>query len=76
MLGDLLRGLVDGSVEPEPQAPADAKPWLDDLVSQADTYRDAALMALAFALDAGTTADIADSAGGPSDGGSTARIAA
>ena len=59
MLGDLLRGLVDGSVEPEPQAPADAKPWLDDLVSQADTYRDAALMALAFALDAGTTADIA-----------------
>lgn len=59
MLDDLLRGLVAGAVEPESEAPDGAKPFLDDLLLRADTYRDAALIILAFAVDAGTGADIA-----------------
>jgi hypothetical protein len=59
MLEGLLRGLVDGSVEPETEVPAEATSWLDDLLSRVDTYRDAALIVLAFAVDAGTAADVA-----------------
>ncbi len=59
MLEELLRGLVGGTVEPEADAPAEPKKWLDDLLSRPDTYRDAALMALAFAVDEGTAAQIA-----------------
>ena len=58
-LANLLRGLVAGTVSPETIAPAQAKPLLDDLLSKADTYRDGALVVLAFAVDAGTSADIA-----------------
>lgn len=58
MLDELLRGLVEGTVEPETNAPAAAKPWLEDLLSRPDTYRDAALMALAFAVDNGIAAQI------------------
>lgn len=58
MLEELLRGLVAGTVEPETDAPAEAKPWLDDLSSRPDTYRDAALMALAFAVDQETASQI------------------
>lgn len=58
-LEDLLRGLVAGTVEPEDDAPAAACPFLDDLLSRVDTYRDGALIVLAFAVDAGTGADVA-----------------
>lgn len=56
---ELMRGLVAGTVEPEDEAPAEAAEWIEDLLSQADTYRDAALMVLAFAVDAGTAEEIA-----------------
>jgi hypothetical protein len=39
-------------------------PWLDDLLSKTDTYRDAALIVLAFAVDSGSAAEIAN----PPDG--------
>lgn len=58
-LGIMLRGFVAGTIVPERDAPADAKAWLDDLLSRADTYRDAALIVLAYAVDAGTGADVA-----------------
>ena len=58
-LGIMLRGLVAGTIEPESDAPEDSKPWLDDLLSRADTYRDAALIVLAYAVDAGSGADAA-----------------
>jgi len=63
-LETLIRGLVDGSVPPYETAPAVPLPWLNNLLSKADTYRDAALMVLAFAVDAGSTAGI----GIPPDG--------
>lgn len=59
LLEQLLRGLVDGTMRPEPKAPTEVKPYLDDLLSRVDTYRDAALMVLAYAVDAGTGADAA-----------------
>ncbi len=59
LLEQLLRGLVDGTIAPELEAPADVKPYLDDLLSRVDTYRDAALMVLAYAVDAGTGAEAA-----------------
>jgi hypothetical protein len=59
MLDDMLRGLAGGKIAPEPAAPEDAKPWLDDLLSRTDTYRDAALIVLAFAVDSGSAAGIA-----------------
>lgn len=55
----LLRGLVAGTAEPEDDAPTAAKPHLDDLLSRVDTYRDAALIVLTYAVDAGTGADVA-----------------
>lgn len=55
----LLRSLVAGLIPPATDAPEAAKPWLDDLLSNADTYRDAALIVLAFAVDSGSAADIA-----------------
>jgi hypothetical protein len=58
-LESLMRGLVDGSVKPEDEAPEGASSFLDDLLSRADTYRDASLIVLAFAVDAGTGADAA-----------------
>lgn len=59
MLERLLRGLVEGTVEPEGDAPPSVRPDLDDLVSRVDTYRDAALIVIAFAVDAGTGAEAA-----------------
>jgi hypothetical protein len=59
MLDELLRGLVAGNIDPEGEAPEGAKPYLDDLLSRVDTYRDAALIVLAFAVDARTGADVA-----------------
>lgn len=59
MLEQLFRGLLAGTVEPEDDAPGSAKPFLDDLLSRVDTYRDGALIVLAFAVDAGTGADAA-----------------
>lgn len=59
LLEELLRGLVDGTILPEMDSPAEAKPYLDDLLSRVDTYRDAALIVLAYAIDAGTGADAA-----------------
>lgn len=41
-LEGLLSGLVDGTIPPEMDASAEAKPYLDDLLSRVDTYRDAA----------------------------------
>jgi len=38
--------------------PARARPWLDDLLGHADTYRDAALAILAFPVAAGQLIDI------------------
>ena len=64
MLELLVRGLVDGTVPPEADAPADAKPFLDDLLSNVDTYRDGALIVLAYAVDAGTGANAATPAAG------------
>lgn len=58
-LDHLVRGLIGGTLEPEPDAPAEVRPWLDDLLSKVDTYRDAALMVLAFAVDAGSSANVA-----------------
>jgi hypothetical protein len=58
-LETLMRGLVDGSVEPEGEAPQGTETFIDDLLSRADTYRDAALIVLAFAVDAGTGAEAA-----------------
>lgn len=58
-LEELMRGLLAGDVEAETEAPAAAKPFLDDLISRADTYRDGALIVLAYAVDAGTGADVA-----------------
>lgn len=54
-LEEMLRGLVARTVEPETEAPSEAERWLDDLVSKVDTYRDAALIVLAYAVDEGTT---------------------
>lgn len=54
LLDGMIRGLVAGIVVPATDAPADVKPWLDDLLSKVDTYRDAALIVLAFAVDAGS----------------------
>lgn len=59
MLDALLRGLVAGTVEPEDDPPEAAQPFLDDLLSRVDTYRDGALMVLAFAVDAGSGEDVA-----------------
>lgn len=59
MLQRLVRGLVDGTVPPETDAPVDAKPFLDDLLANVDTYRDGALIVLAYAVDAGTGSDAA-----------------
>ncbi|MBO0801640.1 MAG: hypothetical protein J2P25_00990 [Nocardiopsaceae bacterium] len=59
MLDVMMRGLADGTVTPEPDAPEGARPWLDDLLSKADTYRDAALIVLAYAVDAGSVAGVA-----------------
>lgn len=58
-LETLLRGLVAGTTEPETEAPDAAKPFLDDLLSRVDTYRDAAMIVLAFCVEAGTGADVA-----------------
>ncbi|MHB8296838.1 MAG: hypothetical protein ACYDH5_19970 [Acidimicrobiales bacterium] len=55
----LLNGLVQGTIEPEGDAPPEARQWLDDLLSKVDTYRDAALIVLAYAVEAGSTADVA-----------------
>lgn len=59
MLEALLDGLVQGTIEPEGDAPPEARQWLDDLLSKVDTYRDATLIVLAYAVGAGSTADIA-----------------
>lgn len=59
MLDALLRGLVAGAVDPATDAPPEVKRWLDDLLSKADTYRDGALIVLAYAVDAGTAASVA-----------------
>jgi hypothetical protein len=59
LLQQLLRGLVAGTVEPEEEPPEGAQAFLDDLLSRVDTYRDAALIVLAYAVDAGTGADVA-----------------
>ncbi len=58
-LDALFRGLIQGTVAPELDAPPEVRPSLDDLLSKADTYRDAALMVLAFAVDAGSTEEVA-----------------
>lgn len=58
-LEGLLRGLAAGTVEPEDDPPEAAVAYLDDLLSRVDTYRDGALIVLAFAVDAGTGADVA-----------------
>lgn len=50
----LLRSFVGGSIAPEVDVPETAQPYLDDLLSRVDTYRDAALIVLAFAVDAGS----------------------
>lgn len=55
MLEGLLRDFVAHPGHPAPEAPAEPKPWLDDLLSKVDTYRDAALIVLAYAVDASTT---------------------
>lgn len=54
-----MRGLVDGTVEATTNAPPAVVTVLDDLLGTVDTYRDAALMVLAFAIEAGTTAEVA-----------------
>jgi hypothetical protein len=59
LLDHMMKGLVAGTVQPEPNAPPNAKPWLDDLLSKVDTYRDAALIVLAFAVDSGSAANVA-----------------
>jgi hypothetical protein len=59
MLDTMMRGLVAGTIQPEPTAPPDVKPWLDDLLSRVDTYRDAALIVLAFVVDSESTANAA-----------------
>jgi hypothetical protein len=58
-LDTLLRGLVNGTVDPEDSPPEEAKPYLDDLLARADTYRDGALIVLAYAVHAGTGANVA-----------------
>jgi len=55
----LLRDLATRAVDPELEAPAEVRPWLDDLLSRADTYRDASLIVLAYAVHVGSAADIA-----------------
>lgn len=59
MLDALLRDLVAGAIAPEEEAAPEARGWLDDLLSRIDTYRDAALIVLAYAVDAGTARHIA-----------------
>lgn len=59
LLDQLIRGLVDGTTPPEDEPPAEAQPFLDDLLSRVDTYRDAALIVLAYAVDAGNGANAA-----------------
>lgn len=57
-LQSLFRGLVNGQIKPTTVSPAEAEEWLDDLCSSVDTYRDGALIVLAFAVDAGETSDV------------------
>jgi len=54
-LDDLLTGLVSGTHALTTDVDASVRPQLDDLLSEVSTYRDAALIVLAYAVDAGTT---------------------
>lgn len=53
-----LRQLVTSPPSTRTVPPGAARPWLDDLLSKADTYRDAALAILAFPTAAETLIDI------------------
>src|SRR5260370_1364337 len=58
MLDQLMRELVAGTIPPVADAQDEVRPWLDDLLSRTDTYRDAALIVLAFAVDGGSAAEV------------------
>jgi len=58
-LDDLVTGLVAGTHALTMEVDASVRPQLDDLLSEVSTYRDAALIVLAYAVDAGTTECVA-----------------
>lgn len=60
LIEEFIRGLVAGEQAPVDAAPEEIQAALDDLAAGVTTYRDAALIVLAFAIDAGTGQNIAD----------------
>ena len=58
----IRRRLTDAVENPDtsPVAPAAAKPWLDQLLAKADSYRDGALVLLAYQVLAAGTLDVRD----------------
>ncbi len=64
LLTAVMRGLIDGEpslTEPASEPPLDAKPWLDDLLGRADTYRDGMLALLAFPVASAQPVDLTSS---------------
>jgi hypothetical protein len=61
LLEETLPRLVAGDralVKEASRPPAEAKPWLDDLLAKVDTYRDGMLALLAFPIAAGRVMDL------------------